>query len=110
MNLCIEYKMHLIGQNMLSAPSWMLRGGFYFNPVDKTYIGFIPPEDERDYWVPDGLQTLTEDDLVNRCLEIHKTNPYTKVDESDPANPTKFVDLTIGEVKESVSNFYHSNI
>ena len=77
---CIEYKMHRNDQGRFTTPAWMSDGGYYQNPVDNTLIGFVPIEAEREWFVPDSVSTLTEQEFVTRCLAMHSSTPFQKTD------------------------------
>ena len=67
--ICVEYKRHLVNSK-LTDPEWIVQGGLYFNPADKTYVGFVKEEANRDYFIPDGLKTLTLAELQSRTIPL----------------------------------------
>jgi hypothetical protein len=69
----------------------------YYDSTSKTFVGYILPESERDYWVPDTLVELTEEELVQRVLtgEISRQRM--------PGNIT----LTNEELEAEVRNWYN---
>ena len=75
--ICVEYKKHLVNSK-LTDPEWIVRGGLYFNPADKTYIGFVKEEADRDYFIPDGLKALTLAELQSRMT------PFTAKEDDKP--------------------------
>lgn len=77
---CIEYRLVKNDEGRLCAPSWVSEGGHFHNPNDHTYIGFIPVEQEREWYVPDTVSMLTEQEFVNRCLPINEILPIEERD------------------------------
>jgi len=67
--ICVEYKKHLVSAK-LTDPEWVSHGGMYFNPADKTYVGFVKEESDRDYYIPDGLKELTLEELQVRTMPL----------------------------------------
>ena len=104
----VEYKLHVINnQGDMVTPPWIQDGGNWSNPADKTLIGWIPAEADRDYWVPDNIVTLTKAELNTRMLAIHAVTPYNKGDamlEEDRTN------LTDAEVTTLSNDWYDAYI
>ena len=50
----------------------------FYNPNNKTFIGWSPNEGERDYYIPDSVVVLTKNELVERVLAIHANTPYAR--------------------------------
>ena len=53
----------------------------FHDPDDNTYVTYIP--DDRDYWIPDTLTELSEQEVKDRTLDIHSRYPYKNKDGSD---------------------------
>ena len=70
--MIIEYMLIMEGGEK-KAPSWVFNGGSFFNPADFTYIGTTKNANERDFYLPDTVVTLTKQQLIDRVLKIHKT-------------------------------------
>jgi hypothetical protein len=68
---CIEYKLHRNNRGNLSTPNWMIDGGYYQNPADKTLVGFVPVESEREWYVPDSVTVLSQAEFVARGMAMH---------------------------------------
>ena len=100
---CIEYKLHRNDRGNLSTPSWMSDGGYY-QAADKSLVGFVPVESERDWFVPDSVSMLTEQEFVTRCLKMHKASPFQKMDglEMKP--------MTDAEANKSLRDFYKNKV
>lgn len=94
----VEYKKHLVDDE-LKDPEWVVRGSLLYNPLDKTYIGFVLDEEDREYYLPDTVSILTEEEVVIRSLSIHESQPYKAA--HIPGEP----DLTEDQVREMVISF-----
>lgn len=66
----VEYKNHKI-DGKLVTPEFIEFGNFFYNPSDRTYIGVIDEEASKDYYVPDTLQELTKEELIQRQIVIN---------------------------------------
>lgn len=68
----VEYKMHVVtNKGGATAPLWVNDGGYHTSPIDKTKIGWVLPEADREYYVPDTITELSKTDFVNRMMNIH---------------------------------------
>ena len=103
---CIEYKLHRNDRGNLSTPSWMSDGGYYQNPADKSLVGFVPVQSERDWFVPDSVSMLTEQEFVTRCMAIHAANSFQKMDKDNVTMKA----MTNAEADKSLRDFYKSKI
>ena len=79
----VEYKLQKVGKNALRAPDWVEDGGYWRNPADKTLIGWVPEEADREYYVPDTVVSLTRDEFIQRLKGMHAASPFVKND-GDP--------------------------
>lgn len=113
----IEYKLHVINpQKHMQAPHWVIDGGHWHNSVDKTMVGWVPAEADREYYVPDTVTTLTKAELNTRMLAIHATTKYQKRtaverdSNGDPIIPENysdtFEDMTEAEVTTMSNDWY----
>ena len=100
---CIEYKLHRNDRGNLSTPSWMSDGGYY-QAADKSLVGFVPVESERDWFVPDSVSMLTEQEFVNRCMKMHTATPFQKMD------GLVLKPMTKAEAEKSLRDFYKSKV
>jgi len=91
----IEYKLHPIPLNGMKAPDFVTDGGYWNNPDDYTFIGYIP--DGVEYYVPDTLVTYTLAELQARQRAIHAKYPMKKPDSDD--------DMTDDEVNALVKEW-----
>ena len=110
----IEYKLHAINsQKHMQAPHWVTDGGNWYNPADKTFVGWTPAEADREYYVPDTVTTLTKAELNTRMLAIHAINKFQKikVPTTDPLNtPDTFEDMTNAEVTTMSNDWYDAYV
>lgn len=80
----VEYKMHVINnKGGATAPLWVDDGGYHTSPIDKTKIGWVLPEADREYYVPDTVTELSKSDFVTRQLAIHAVEPMLGARDSD---------------------------
>lgn len=91
----VEYKKIISETGSVINPPWIVYGDMFFRELDKTYVGLVLNEDERDYYIPDTVTYLTIDDLVDRLAPFHKERPFSiKTDgvRSPVENVSDFVD------------------
>jgi len=97
-----EYKMHRVS-GALVHPEWVEDGGYFWN--GSTYIAIIPDDQSRNYYVPDTLEELSKDDLINRLLEIQTneslSDKYTNIDGSR---------MTSEEIIDFVNQWWDKNV
>lgn len=80
----VEYKMHVVtNKGGATAPLWVEDGGYHTSPIDKTKVGWVLPENEREYYVPDTVTELSKQDFINRQLTIHASYPMSATRDSD---------------------------
>lgn len=65
--MIVEYKLNINDNGVVIHPAYIKDHAFY-DEVSKTYLGYILPEEKREYWVPDTLNILSEQQVVDRCL------------------------------------------
>ena len=117
----IEYKLHAINsQKHMQAPHWVTDGGNWYNPADKTLVGWTPAETDRDYYIPDTVTTLTKAELNTRMLAIHaitkyqKRTPEERDSNGDPIIPENysdtFEDMTEAEVTTMSNDWYDAYV
>lgn len=98
-----EYmKNRINGQSI--TPDWVDNGPF-LTKSDGTHVAYIP--DNRDYWIPDTLVQLTDNDIRQRFLDIHTENPFKNHNMSTGEVTNK----TIEEVTQMANDFinYYNN-
>ena len=106
----VEYKMHAVNaKGSASAPLWVDDGGYYSSPIDKTKIGWVLPEADREYYVPDTVTELSKSQFVTRQLAIHAVQPFMNdgpmEDGEEDDDPTE---MTNDEVTAAMESWYDS--
>jgi len=104
---CVEYKLHRNERGNLTTPSWMSDGGYYQNPADKSMIGFVPVESEREWYVPDSALVLSQSEFVARGMAMHSANPFQKMGDDPSADMTPMTDA---EATQMLTTFYQSKV
>jgi hypothetical protein len=106
-----EYKLNIVGhRGQATQPLWIRESGHFFNPADKTRIGWVV--DNADYYVPESVVTLTKEELVQRQLTMHEANPeriYTgdfEGPEAQEEDTENWRDKTDAEVRAEVEAWY----
>lgn len=100
----VEYKHHINHMGKIEVPGWVADRGYWHNSADNTYLGWVKPASEREYYVPDGITELTKEECVTRVLAMHAANPMEDFDAADPtADP---VAMTDAEVTTMVETWY----
>lgn len=94
--MIVEYKLNIDNNGNTYHPPY-IKEYAYYDSITKTFVGYVLPESERDYWVPDTLIELTEDQLIYRVLngEVSKQRM--------PNNIT----LTDEQLEEEARNWYN---
>lgn len=102
--MVVEYMMHLIKPNIKAVPIFIKKPGHWFNPSNNTYVGWV--DDNRDYYVPDTIVTLTKEQFMNRALQIHANDPIREQPTEPVLDPSTIRILSEEEVKEQANNWY----
>jgi hypothetical protein len=102
---CIEYKLHRNDRGNLTTPSWMSEGGYY-QAADKSMVGFVPVEGEREWYVPDSAAVLNQAEFVARGMLIHSANKFQKTG----ANSMDMTPMTTAEANQMLTAFYQSKV
>jgi len=107
----VEYMLQKInGNSKAEIPGFIGDRGHWYNSADHTYVGWI--DDERDYYVPDSIKTLTKEQFVTRTLGMHATNPMmNEMDMENPdAEPEAMTDAEVTTMAEQwYDNFVSQN-
>ena len=109
----VEYKLHVINnQGHMATPPWIQDGGQWHNAADNTMVGWIPAEEDREYWVPDNITTLTKAELNTRMLAIHAERPFQKInnDSVDEIGTPYGEQMTEAEVTTLSNDWYDAYI
>lgn len=99
----IEYKFIINDMGKMQIPGYVEDRGHWYNPADHTYLGWVKPIADREYWVPDTIEEKTKAECVTRALAMHSANPMQK---EDPDNEGSFIDMTDAEVTADVEAWY----
>lgn len=81
--MILEYKMNISlinNKKSVHTPFWVENGGYFFNPDNKTLIGFSPTASNREYKIPDVIIRLTSNELDARVQGIHNLYPMKDED------------------------------
>lgn len=89
------------GSHQRFTPGFVKDRGYLQSPIDNSLIGWV--EDDRDFYVPDTIVTLTKEEFVQRQLAIHAKFPIqgTVEEESGEADI-----LTEDEVRAGAEEWY----
>ena len=102
---CIEYKLHRNERGNLTTPSWISDGGYY-QAADKSMVGFVPVEGEREWFVPDSALVLSQSEFVARGMSMHSVNKFQKMGE----NGMDMTPMTNAEATQMLTAFYQSKV
>jgi len=75
--MIVEYKLNKSENGNMIVPPWVENCGHFFDPITKTYIGFVSSENNREFYVPDTVNYLTVDELKTRVRGIPMRKPFT---------------------------------
>ena len=73
----IEYKFVINHLGKMEIPGYVEDRGHWHNPDDHTYLGWVPAEGDREYWVPDTIQEKDRDAVIARGIAMHSANTMT---------------------------------
>ena len=73
----IEYKLNKVNGASIH-PDWVEFTGFFFDGATKTYVGVVLDESDRDYYVPDTVVELTQEDIATRCGDATQADAWWK--------------------------------
>ena len=96
----VEYKHHISHMGRIEVPGWVMDRGYWFNPADHTYLGWVLPEADREYLIPDTVDEKTKAECAARALVIHHTTPFT--DDSADVGPA----MDSAAVTTMMNNWY----
>ena len=103
----VEYKMHVVtNKGGTTAPLWVDDGGYHASPIDKTKVGWVLPEADREYYVPDTVIELSKSEFVTRQLAIHAVQPF--MNNSEGPSEDDPTEMTNDEVTTEMGSWYDS--
>ena len=73
----VEYRKHLVNRTVVD-PEWVIKGGYFHDRDTDTYMGFVLESSERNYYIPDTVTFMTEEEALQRVLDIHSRYPWLK--------------------------------
>lgn len=104
----VEYKMHVVtNKGGATAPLWVDDGGYHTSPIDKTKVGWVLPEANREYYVPDTVVELSKSEFVARQLAIHAVQPFLTITDEN-GDPVEEHEMTDAEVTTEMETWYDS--
>ena len=71
----IQYDLVPIDNHQKVIPLWVKDGGYFQNSQTEQLIGIA-----NEQYLPQYIQVLTEEDLVNVVLQQHEQNPMQKIE------------------------------
>ena len=95
----IEYMFQINEEGRHIVPGFVKDRGYWHNPADHTYLGWM--DSDREYWVPDTIETKTKAECVTRALAIHASTPMTQ-----PDSDGEEVTMTNDEVTTMTQDWY----
>ena len=101
----VEYMLHRDNAGRNQVPDFIGDRGHWGSPLDHTFLGWI--DDDRNYYVPDTIESLTKEQCVARQLAIHAQYPM-RIQSMDPfAMPSgERPIMTEQQVRDAVENWY----
>lgn len=118
----VEFMLHPIndgnytgGHIWSRVPPFIVAGESHWeSPIDKTRLGYVHPQDKRNYYIPDSLSIMDKEACVQRALEIHNTVPYIKIVKKPDATEAEIkkgldestVPLDENEIRELIGTWY----
>lgn len=98
----IEYMFQINDMGRKIVPGFVKDRGYWYNPADHTYLGWL--DEDREYYVPDTIETKTKQECIDRALAIHAVNPMSEPNVDDPsADETTMTDE---EVTTMIGDWY----
>ncbi len=73
----VEYRKHLVNREV-TDPEWVIKGGYFYDRDTDTYMGFVLESSERNYYIPDTVTFMTQEEAIQRVKDIHATYPWLK--------------------------------
>ena len=81
--MILEYKM-VKTQEGMQVPDWVEDGG-YFGKPDFSFVGWSPDDDVREYYIPDTVTVLTNEQFIARVVAL-KDSDTTEEEATAQAN------------------------
>ena len=90
----VEYMFIVDEKGKRQIPGFIGDRGHWYDSATETYVGWIA--DNRDFYVPDTIVTLSKEDLVQRQLTVHASNPMMSMGDNPEAVESLFKALSSG--------------
>ena len=74
--MILEYKMIKTNEGM-QVPPWIEDGGYYSKP-DFSFVGWSPDNDVREYYIPDTVTVLTNEQFIARVVALKDSDTTEK--------------------------------
>jgi len=81
--MILEYKM-VKTQEGMQVPDWVEDGGHFGKP-DFSFVGWSPDDDVREYYIPDTVTVLTNEQFIARVVAL-KEDDITEEQATAQAN------------------------
>ena len=81
--MILEYKMVKTNEG-IKVPEWVEDGG-YFGKPDFSFVGWSPNDNVREYYIPDTVTVLTNEQLIARVVAL-KEDDITEEQATAQAN------------------------
>ena len=81
--MILEYKM-VKTQEGMQVPDWVEDGGYY-GKSDFSFVGWSPNDNVREYYIPDTVTVLTNEQLIARVIAL-KGSDTTDAEATTQAN------------------------
>lgn len=89
--MIIEYMLHRVPGG-LTVPGWIQDGGHFHDPDNRTFVGWSPNFDQREYYVPDSVVVLTRETMLARQLDLNARYPFLTMN-GQPMSDQQIADM-----------------
>ena len=74
--MILEYKM-VKTQEGMQVPDWVEDGGHFGKP-DFSFVGWSPNDNVREYYIPDTVTVLTNEQFIARVVALKNSDTTTE--------------------------------
>ena len=74
--MILEYKM-VKTQEGMQVPDWVEDGGHFGKP-DFSFVGWSPNDNVREYYIPDTVTVLTNEQFIARVVALKDSDTTTE--------------------------------
>ena len=74
--MILEYKM-VMTQEGMQVPAWVEDGGHFGKP-DFSFVGWSPNDNVREYYIPDTVTVLTNEQFIARVVALKDSDTTTE--------------------------------